>query len=92
MSKKDITKFSEVQAQQVPLLSELVDMTFVVEKFYVEDTGTFGDRATVSTDKGEYATFSQVLIQQLQAVEKAGKFPVEVTLRIDKRKRYHTFE
>jgi len=92
MSKKVATKFSEVQAQQVPLLSELVDATFIIEKFYIEDTGTFGERATLTTNKGMYATFSAVLIQQLQAVEKANSFPVEVTLRIDKRKRYHTFE
>jgi len=92
MAKKAVTKFSDVQARQVPLLSELVDETFTIESFFCEDTGTFGERATLTTDKGEYATFSQVLIQQLRTVEKSGQFPVEVTLRIDKRKRYHTFE
>ena len=92
MSEKKVSKFSDVQSSQVPLLSELVDETFIVESFIIEDSGTFGERATLTTNKGEYATFSQVLIQQLRSVESAKKFPVEVTLRIDRRKRYHTFE
>jgi len=92
MSKKEVTKFSDVQSQQMPLLSELVDETFIIESFTISDSGTFGDRADVITNKGNYATFSKVLIQQLQGIESANKFPCEVTLRIDKRKRYHTFE
>lgn len=90
MSKKKATKkFSDLRQTDVPLLSELINETFDIHGFEEVET-PLGMKANVETSRGTYATFSGVLIKQLNFMKDKKAFPVEVTMR--QVKRYHTFE
>lgn len=89
MTKKAATKFADLAKTQVPLLSELLNETFIVHGYSKMDT-PLGIKCTVETDRGTYATFSEVLEQQLEMAQTNNAFPLEVTMR--QRKRYYTFE
>jgi len=89
MSKKPVTTFADLQKTQVPLISDLLNETFVVTGFTKIET-PLGKKCTIETDKGTFATFSEVLEQQLDFAEEQKAFPLQVTLR--QKKRYFTFE
>ncbi len=86
MEEKPVKKFSECVD---PLLSELLDQTFVVKAFKTSDAHSLGTRVTLDTDKGMYVTFSGVILDQLKMLLSKNDFPVEVTLR--KEGQYYKF-
>jgi hypothetical protein len=96
------TKFSEIAQTriahfEIPLLSELMGNTFVIDEVSIEK-GELGNYAIVKTDKGIYRTSSGVLLGQLVLIKESIREktkPVEVSL-VEKKsaegRMYYTFE